>query len=186
MDLNATERARAEKAIKEFRRAKDEAYPVDYNKTFFEVCKDFLSFTVRRSESLDMMCRPWAPDTDEKLPSWIRTLSGVAFRAGFNKIHSRVNADTLVGLPAIGKRKYNAARHFPLGSSWRLGKAPRDKSLFVKGFVLDSIKVKKVFAQQGNVPQEWLEMAGWKDTSATPPPDALLAHIGRRSWPRRR
>jgi hypothetical protein len=173
LDLNATERAHAEKTIKVLRRVKDEAYPVDYNKTFFDVCKDFLSFTIRNSKSLDMICRPWAPDTGEKFPSWIRTLSGVAFRAGFNKIHSRVNADTLVGLPATGKRKYNAARNFPLGSSWRLGKAPQDKSLFVKGFVLDSIKVKKVFAQQGNVPQEWLEMAGWKDTSASLPLDAF-------------
>jgi hypothetical protein len=173
LDLNATQRAQAEKTIKVLRRVKDEAYPVDYNKTFFEACKDFLSFTIRNSRSLDMICRPWAPDTGEEFPSWIRTLSGVAFRAGFNKIHSRVNADTLVGLPATGKRKYNAARNFPLGSSWRLGKAPQDKSLFVKGFVLDSIKVKKVFAQQGNVPQEWLEMAGWKDTSASLPPDAF-------------
>jgi hypothetical protein len=183
LDLNATERARAEKVIKELQRVKDEAYPVDYNKTFFEACKDFLSFTIQKSKSLDMVCRPWAPDTGEQFPSWIRTLSGVAFRAGFNKIHSRVNADTLVGLPATGKRKYNAARNFPLGSSWRLGKAPRDKSLFVKGFVLDSIEVKKVFAQQGNVPQEWLEMAGWKDTSASLPPDAfwrtLVADRGR-------
>ena len=173
LDLNATERAHAEKTIMVLRRVKEEVYPVDYNKTFFEVCKDFLSFTIRNSKSLDMICRPWAPDTGEKFPSWIRTLSGVAFRAGFNKIHSRVNADTLVGLPATGKRKYNAARNFPLGSSWRLGKAPQDKSLFVRGFVLDSIKVKKVFAQQGNVPQEWLEMAGWKDTSTSLPPDAF-------------
>ena len=42
----------------------------------------------------------------------------------------------------------------------------------MKGFVLDSIKVKKAFAQQGNVPQEWLELGRWKDTSAGLPPDA--------------
>ena len=85
-----------------------------------------------------------------------------------------MNADTLVGLPATGIRKYNAARNFPLGSSgWRLGTGPQDKSLFVKGFVLDSIKERKAFAQQGNVPQEWLDMAGWKDTSASLPPDAF-------------
>ena len=173
LDLNVTERAQAEKVIKVIRKAKDDAYPVDYKKTFFEVCKDFLSFTFRNSKSLDMICRPWAPDTGEELPSWIPTLSGVAFRAGFNKIHSRVNADTLVGLPATGKRKYNAARNFPLGSSWHLGTGLQDKSLFVKGFVLDSIKEKKAFALQGNVPREWLDMAGWKDTSASLPPDAF-------------
>jgi hypothetical protein len=38
--------------------------------------------------------------------------------------------------------------------------------------VLDSIKEKKTFALQGTVPQEWLDMAGWKDTS-TSPPDAF-------------
>jgi hypothetical protein len=43
----------------------------------------------------------------------------------------------------------------------------------VKGFVLDSIKEKKAMALQGNIPQEWLGMAGWKDTSTSLPPDAF-------------
>jgi hypothetical protein len=33
-------------------------FKVDYDKTFFEVCKDFLIFVIRKSKNLDILCRP--------------------------------------------------------------------------------------------------------------------------------
>ena len=169
--LSADDETRARPAIERFKRSV-EAFPVDYKKSFFEVCKDFLRFTIKHSESLDIICRPWAPTkSDEKLPSWIPTLLGTAFRPGNNLVHSRVNADSLVGLPTHGKGNYNAARKFRLTSTsnFRIGDDAEGGSLFVDGFVLDTISEKALPATQGNVPVEWLELGGWENTSHAPP-----------------
>jgi hypothetical protein len=155
-----------------WRRHVDRTYPVDYDKTFFDVCKDFLEFTIESSQSLDMICRPWAPDsTEEQLPSWIPTVRGAPYRPGATKFHSRVNADNLVGVPGTGKRNYNAARKYPLKKTWRIGESGtlEDRSLFVTGFILGSINEKALPAQQGNVPASWLKLAGWKNESGLPP-----------------
>jgi hypothetical protein len=155
-----------------WRKQVDRTYPVDYDKTFFEVCKDFLEFTIESSQSLDMICRPWAPDnTEEQLPSWIPTVRGAPYRPGAIKFHSRVNADNLVGVPGTGKRNYNAARKYPLKRTWRIGESgtPEDKSLFVTGFILGSINERALPAQQGNVPASWLKLASWKNESGLPP-----------------
>ena len=167
IDMTPEQKAAARKGIEAFKTAK--SYSVDYNKTFFEVSRDFMEFTIKTSKSLDMVCRPWAPATQEDLPSWISTLSSMEIRPGVRH-HTRVKADTLVGLPATRKKTYNAARNFPLEhSNWRLGEKPRERSLFVRGFVLDVIKEKKLQALQGNVPFAWLELGKWNDTSALPP-----------------
>src|SRR5277367_6755213 len=34
-------------------------FPVDYSKSYFEVCRDFINFAIQQSGSLDTMCRPW-------------------------------------------------------------------------------------------------------------------------------
>lgn len=154
---------------------------MDYDKSFFEVCKDFLEFTIESSQSLDMICRPWAPaplSPDEQLPSWIPTVRGAPYRPGVNRYHNRVNADNLVGVPSTGKRNYNAARKYPLKKTWRIGKSgtPEDRSLFVSGFILGSINQKALPAQQGNIPASWLNLAEWKNGSG-PPPNAFWRTI---------
>ena len=77
-------------------------YTVDYQRSYVEVCKDFIEFSIDRSEkshALDIICRPWAQKVkDHKhtldrallhdsehhweihdLPSWIRTIDDSAF-----------------------------------------------------------------------------------------------------------
>jgi hypothetical protein len=157
-----------------WRKRVNKPYPVDYDKSFFEVCKDFLEFTIENSQSLDMICRPWAPvplTYDEKLPSWIRTVHDAAYRPGANRFHSRINADSLVGVPGTGKGNYNAAGSYPSKRTWRIGKSgtPEDRSLFVGGFILGSINEKALPAQQGNIPESWLKLGNWKDASNLPP-----------------
>lgn len=45
-------------------------YQVDYKKSLYEVCKDFLEFTTTTSRSLDIIYRPWAPVVEgANLPS---------------------------------------------------------------------------------------------------------------------
>jgi len=149
--------------------AVDRRIKVDYSKSVYEVCKDFLEFVLAQSESLDIICRPWAPSPPEgeaDLPSWIPKLSGAPFEL-VDKVYKRVEADPLVGLPGIGRRNYNASGKRK--AIWRF-KEDIGRSLFVWGFVLDTVKVKSETAQQGNIPAEWPKVVQWKkDKEATAP-----------------
>jgi hypothetical protein len=179
--FSETDKKKLQTVMSVWRKQVEKPYPVDYDKSFFEVCKDFLEFTIESSQSLDMICRPWAPTPltkDETLPSWIPTVRGAPYRPGANRYHNRVNADNLVGVPSTGKRNYNAARKYPLKKTWRIGKSgtPEDKSLFVSGFILGSINDKALPAQQGNIPASWLRLAGWKNGDG-PPPNAFWRTI---------
>jgi hypothetical protein len=170
--------------VPSFRRKQEKPYPVDYEKSFLEVCKGFLEFAVERSQNLDMICRPWAPvplSTEEELPFWIPTVRGAAYRSDIeNKSHDRLNADNLAGIPTMGKRNYNAARKYPLEQKWRIGKSgtPEDKSLFVSGFILGSITRVASPAHGGAIPLSWVELAGWKTKNgAGLPPNAFWRTI---------
>ncbi len=84
---------------------------IDYKKTLFEVCYDFLRFTIERSKRLDILLRPWAPDPVEEelkeigqLPSWVRRLSEHSiFSNSYGGPMERINADSLVGRPGTGR-----------------------------------------------------------------------------------
>jgi hypothetical protein len=53
---------RIKKALNTVRRYwRIEKFPVDYSKSFLDVCIDLLKFTTYKSRSLDIICRPWAP-----------------------------------------------------------------------------------------------------------------------------
>jgi hypothetical protein len=153
-------------------RVENKTFHVDYEKKrFYEVCKDFIAFSVKSSQSLDMLCRPWAPDAEDlpdddrdDLPSWICCLSRSPFRPRPDGNYGRVNADLLVGEPQLGPKVYNAAR----------GTAPEfhrfgARSLFVHGFVLDTVKDMKSPAVEGNIPHEWLAFGGWSNAKEEPP-----------------
>jgi Heterokaryon incompatibility protein (HET) len=146
----------------------DRRITVDYSKTVYEVCKDFLEFALAQSESLDIICRPWAPgphkgETD--LPSWIPKLFGAPFEL-VEKVYKRVEADPLVGLPGIGRKNYNASGKRK--AIWRF-KEDVGRSLFVWGFVLDTVEIKSETAQQGIIPAEWLKVVQWEKDKATAP-----------------
>lgn len=110
-------------------RLKYKRFIIDYEKTLFEVCYDFLRFCVERSGRLDILCRPWAPEPKKEelkeygqLPSWVRRLSEHTI---FSKHHGgameRINADPLVGRPGTGeKRFYTADRgiHVAFTTQW--------------------------------------------------------------------
>ena len=83
--------------------------------------------------------------------------------------YSRANADTLVGPPGLGKRNYNASGSFKVTNNWTFGEGPKVCSMYVEGFVVDSIKKKKPYAAEGIILNEWLSAGGWTDRSALPP-----------------
>ena len=160
----------------------DKDYPVDYKKSYLEVCRDFVNFTVKHSDSLDIMCRPWAPDPvdvpqhirekipnwTETLPSWIPTLANAAFGARRTDGHFiRVNADPLVGSPGPRGKRYFAGKDTK--AAFTPPKADKLSSIFVAGFVLDIIGTTKAEAIAGNVSPSWLIFGDWRDRTAAPP-----------------
>lgn len=80
-------------------------------------------------------------------------------------MYSRVGADPLVGKP--GFRTYNACgktRAYSLGKTITV-----DKMLVTHGFVLDTICDYEPRALGGVIPSSWLDLAGWDDTTQSPP-----------------
>lgn len=160
--------------------------PADYSKSEIEVYKDFTEFCVRSSNSLDIICRPWAMPVKggEALPSWIPLLSSSEFGLPDEIYSGRKNGEVLVG-PA-GQPNYAASSQEPC--SVRFGREPQDTStgdkevdgparrevLFARGFRL--AKVEDVSARNtgGVITKESLDMGKWpgfgKDTDSVPDP----------------
>ena len=163
---------RAKKAAETFLRItkvsiRGKDYDADYRKSFYKVAQDFLEWSMRKSGSLDILCRPWAPkNIREELPSWISTLNSLAFRPDGKGVSQRIRADLLVGMPDK-KRNYDASGNYK--GKWYFGTGGMEKRLFVEGFILDEIAVKYLPAQSGNVPFQWLAAGGWTNTQELPP-----------------
>jgi hypothetical protein len=160
------------------------AYPVDYERPFIEVFKDFMVFSIRKSDqttALDILCRPWAPLIDdiddkiiEKLPSWIPDVHGAAFamidRPPAGQSMFRKNADPLVGLPNTGQRDYRAAGSRVVNlSKLKFTKRKDFYSLYVEGFVLDKVGKVEEASRAGYIPFKWLAPGGWLKMSEPPP-----------------
>lgn len=163
-------------------RVSAKTFHVDYkNKKFYEVCKEFLKFIIRSSESLDMLFRPWAPVKEDlpknaaDLPSWICRLDKSPFRPRPDGNFGRVNADLLVGFPDSGSPTYSAsALTKPLDAEFD------NRSLFVDGMVLDEIDDLRVPAVEGSIPNEWLELSGWHEPKKEPPESFWRTIVGDR------
>lgn len=160
-------------ATRKFIQAVEEnRFMIDYKKPFFDVCKEFLRFTIKGEGFLDIICRPWVPEdgiAETERPSWLLTTSKTAWGMRPDGNYSRANADTLVGPPGLGKRNYNASGSFKVTDNWKFGEGPKVCSMYVEGFVIDSIKKKKPYAADGIILNEWLSAGGWTDMSALPP-----------------
>ncbi|KAL2828452.1 heterokaryon incompatibility protein-domain-containing protein [Aspergillus cavernicola] len=173
----------ATKAAKRWcRNYRDHHIPVDYTKSLYEVCVDVLNFTFKASNSLDMICRPWAP-TDlslQPLPSWIPTTSKNSFGLAKNGVCTRVNADPLVGGPGPGPIFYRAAKSTP--ALWQFDESDDGKPcLIVTGFVLGTISMKTSPAISGVIPGEWTEAVQWTNPSIPPPQPFWQTLVGDRN-----
>ena len=158
---------------RKFRQVREEnLFTIDYEKPFFDVCKEFLRFAIKSDGFLDIICRPWVPEdgiAEAERPSWLLTTSKTAWGMRPDGNYSRANADTLVGPPGLGKRNYNASGSFKVTINWKFGEGAKLRSMYVEGFVIDSIKKKKPYAADGIILNEWLSDGGWTDRSALPP-----------------
>lgn len=164
-------------------------YKVDYNMPYEDVCRYFIEFCLKHSDSsraLDIICRPWAlaptgfnarnpgeaPTAPSMtIPSWVRQLSGAPFdmmpQAGMDaKKMGRKNADPLVGLPLLQKN-YDAGGGKDIDrKALRFVKRSGHYSLYLQGFILDTVDIVEVPSQGGGIPEEWLKLAGWEDIAA--------------------
>lgn len=167
-----------------------------------------------RTRALDIICRPWAPifeskiekerkkqkghkeprhikvnEEFDKMPTWIPTLSGAAHamfpHASGELRMGRRNADPLVGLPESTQRNYSAAGTTEVNMrSLRFRKYKRYYSMFISGFVRDTVSIVMEHSQSGNIPEEWIEQGRWTDFTKDPPEElwrTLVADRGRNS-----
>jgi hypothetical protein len=159
-------------------------FRVDYDLDPLVLFKKFVKMTMKKSGTMDILCRPWAPvegrytsggATEFKsppLPSWIPTLDRKPFQPDKHKRMIRVNPDPLVG-PPVKRQKYNnasGAREI----QFMIDLADQSSNrLTVKGFVLDTVGQIWDAANFGNVPGRWLKAAGNWMSEDEPPPREL-------------
>jgi Heterokaryon incompatibility protein (HET) len=155
---------------------------IDYGKSIYEVCKDFVEHVFSQFGYIEMMCRPWAPVSTKEHPwsppSWMVTRDHVAFKLDKKNVYRRVAADPLVGLPDInGRRNYSASgqsRAFPRKGPPGRGSYPPiigpKCNLSVKGLKLARVTTAMLDARGGNIPPQWLEFMDWDPTDKSRPP----------------
>jgi Heterokaryon incompatibility protein (HET) len=90
-----------------------------YSRDLLEVYTDFVRWVIKHSNSLDIICRPWALperkrkarngtyETLVKLPSWIKVVPESTHGKQTEGFNGRKNGDSFVGVP--GTRCYNAS-----------------------------------------------------------------------------
>jgi len=108
----------------------DERVAPDYDKPLTNVCANFVEYCIEKSQSLDIICRHWAPDLpvspplesmtfekvehmkdEERMPAWIPSITGYAYAGPSGVLKPRTNSDSLVGSADHRKQKpYNASK----------------------------------------------------------------------------
>ncbi|XDG07703.1 hypothetical protein ABKA04_007318 [Annulohypoxylon sp. FPYF3050] len=130
----------------------------------------FLDYAIKKSKSLDILCRPWAPWAQKmnlELPTWILDIRRKPFRATAQKKMIRYNPDPFVG-PAVRTKFYTASGRDIHNDGW-FSINPESKTLKVRGFLLvESFKLLES-AVHGSIPPSWLRCAGWKNPKERPP-----------------
>jgi hypothetical protein len=141
---------------------------VEYEKAFFEVCKEFLThaFTQTPSYNLDILCRPWAPEDDPPLPSWIPKASNAPFGSRIadhgpaGRQNKRTNFDPLVGISAASTTIYNACHSSQNKQQSDERDFGSERNLFLTGFILDHVEQAQSSSDKGDIPVEWFKLAG--------------------------
>lgn len=133
------------------------SFEVDYQKSVIAVFKDFVSFSIRRSGSLDIVCRHWAPAAGEKLPSWISPISKAALGIREDSHYVRLNADSLVDQQYAASRQSKASVFFGIDDVYYKEASGHNATMYVKGFRLDIIGDISTVAEQGYIRSDWFE-----------------------------
>lgn len=133
---------------------------VDYGLEPTVLFSEVIDFIIKKSGSMDIICRPWAP-VCSNLPSYVSTLSEYAFERRQDGQYYRQNADSLTGFP--GRSFYRAAANTLPQHLMTIASGQR--TLECKGRPLGRVIATGGRSVNGNVPREWAELAGWIDRS---------------------
>lgn len=166
-------------------------FEVDYEKPVLAVFKEFLYHAIKKSKSLDIICRPWAPTSGVNakgepeiidLPSWIPALSRKPFQPTLGGNMVRYNPDPLVG-PAIFRHKLYSASG-SLGPTCSIDLDDQlSKCMTVTGFILDEIGEMWDSGHFGNVPADWLRAGHWENMDEVPPDELWRTLVADRNGP---
>ena len=124
-----------------------------------------------------------------KLPTWMPSVSECPFemqdarrstrpgnaKAFFTPRMDRRYGDLFVGTPeqriysAAGSKAFNKETLRFKKAEVKASSEIRHYSMFVEGFVLDTILEQGQVAMSGNLPHDWLERIGWTDRTDDPP-----------------
>jgi Heterokaryon incompatibility protein (HET) len=98
--------------------------PIDYNCPFHTVARGFVASCIKSSNSLDVICRPWAPvphsyashtqfysDDGVMLSSWACSMDDSVFEIRSDGRYVRKRGDSFVGIP--GRPIYQASKGIP-------------------------------------------------------------------------
>jgi hypothetical protein len=111
----------------------------DYRKSIMSVYAEYVMHCCKYSESLDVLCRPWAPiphNQTTQLPSWIATKDKLPYGDPSWRLKHRIHGNPLVGNSS--RRVYNA--HY--GTKPVVVEAPHSGNidiLTVKGVILGRV-----------------------------------------------
>ncbi|KAF4629768.1 hypothetical protein G7Y89_g8378 [Cudoniella acicularis] len=156
-------------------------FQVNYDVEPLVVFKRFLALAIKKSSSLDIICRPWAPeggmDANYKyqkieLPSWITSLSRKPFQPTREGNMVRYNPDPLVGPATYRHQFYSASSKRPPEYEFADIENADSKQMLVGGFKLGQIGETWDSGEFGNVPADWLRAGKWEDETK-PPPEEL-------------
>lgn len=161
----------------------EDALRIDYDQDLLDVYQNFVIHAIKKSQSLDIICRHWAssiPEKDKAFPTWVRPLQSSLQPTFDSNMSERTDPDSLVGLP--DHTYYHASRgttikfHIeapisidrPISNSTATSKS---KSLFATGFRVDTIQKLGPRASEGIILYEWLDLGGCLAISDNPPED---------------
>jgi hypothetical protein len=117
----------------------DKRIEANYRKCYRDVCGDFIEYCIERSNSLDILCRHWAPEFKQSphtglvdMPSWILPITGDAFGGPQQTQKGRVNGDSFVGR-SERIAPYTASGKIP--PSFKFGKSTTLEKAIVEDFI---------------------------------------------------
>ncbi|TVY49359.1 Heterokaryon incompatibility protein 6,OR allele [Lachnellula occidentalis] len=101
----------------------DHRVATDYSKCLIDICADFMEYCIENSQSLDILCRHWAPgpekltplqrleiektgEKQEQRPSWISSVEDHAFGGPAGVRTGRRHGDSFVGEPERTHRQH--------------------------------------------------------------------------------
>ncbi|KUJ19697.1 uncharacterized protein LY89DRAFT_640877 [Mollisia scopiformis] len=134
----------------------DDRLVPNYGKSLTDVWADFMEYCIERSQSLDILCRPWAPPPRDL--TWREALE--LEKAAFEIKSAQQNTNETSAL------KGTDAPSVPIELSRTVSKK-FDGTLHVKGFKIDTVERATGRVLDGVIPVEGLKFGGWRKHPST-------------------